>query len=373
VSLSSSALLPAPAVIIRTSDRALFKRCRRKWHFGSALQRNRTISQPPSYFWFGTVGHFALEDYHGYNKYGHPVEAAKGALKAMKVASKKNNYELPDDYQEQFELLCGVLEHYLTWNAGRELYKTYWYNKQPQLEVKARIPIPIKPAILQLAGYSKAYYEVTFDRIVESLDDGELWVQDYKFFKQFNTEHLDYDSQASSYTWGASCLYPKPIAGFMYLQFRKVVPELPERTSKGQITTNMQVLAGRTTHSLYREAVIDMYGDVSLAPPQYKRVLGELAILEHEDGDAFIKRTKTTRTPEQIANEGQKILMELPDMLSPRLALYPNPTKDCHWECEFRDICQMVERNEDWEFELEQQTIDRSEENLSWRKFVDPR
>jgi len=30
-------------------------------------------------------------------------------------------------------------------------------------------------------------------------------------------------------------------------------------------------------------------------------------------------------------------------------ALYPNPTKDCSWDCDFKDICSMVDEGDDWQ------------------------
>lgn len=357
--------------VIRTSDRGTFKRCRRKWAFQSGHRMNRAPAQRENYFWIGTVGHFAMEDYHGYNHYGHPVEAAKACYEAFKRANKatKNKEQLPDDHSDQMQLLIGILDHYLLWLKNRDTFQTYWVDGKPQVEVKAWIPLPIPEEILAAYGYDEVHYEVTLDRVVYD-EYGRYWVLDYKFLKQFQTMHLDYDQQASAYIWAANTLYDKFIEGFIVQQFRKAVPIPPPRGSKGTITTNLQTLKSTTTYELYREALKDMYGSVRKAPIQYGRVLGELAAMEGEDRNEFIRRDKTVRNQAQIEATGTKIVLEAIDMLNPDLPLYPNETKDCYWDCSFRDICQMMDREDHWQDVLEETTIDRKEETESWRKYL---
>ncbi len=61
-------------------------------------------------------------------------------------------------------------------------------------------------------------------------------------------------------------------------------------------------------------------------------------------------------------------------MCNPNLPLYPNPTKDCSWDCNFRDICIMVDRDDDWEYALQDTTVQRddnqAEEIKSWRQLL---
>ena len=117
--------------LLRTSDRGAFKRCRRKWGWQSQLRQNLTQKNTPSYFWIGTGGHFALEDYHGHNRFQHPVEAFRAYLAACKVCQKKTKRGLPDDWAEQTAMCEGILENYLMWASTRDTYQTVWLDGVP--------------------------------------------------------------------------------------------------------------------------------------------------------------------------------------------------------------------------------------------------
>lgn len=351
----------ARKAIIRTSDRSSFKRCRRKWAWHSGLRHNLQVKDTPSYFWLGTGGHFALEDYHGYNHYGHPCEAFNAYVEACKKYNNKHGFGLPEDWEEQTTLGQGILEYYLIWLQQREHHETVWIDDEPQVEIKCEIPLPV-PAP---PGYDEVVYQLTLDRLVEI--DGEYWITDYKFYKNFKQGSLAYDQQMSAYIWGASTIYDKPIAGAILHEFRKAVPKEPRILSSGKLSTASKQ---GTTHRMYRESLVRMYGEVDKAPKDCIRCLNDLAARETEDRDDFIKRTKTRRTVFQMQAEGTKILMEAEDMCNPNLPLYPNPTRDCSWDCSLQDVCLMIDRDDDWESTLQDLTVGREEEFDIWRKHI---
>ena len=349
--------MPRTAVI-RTSDRASFKRCRRKWTWGSHLRRNLRLRDTPPYFWIGTGGHFALEDHHGHNKFGHPVEAFLAYVTACKEFQRKNGFGLPDDWEEQTTLAQGILEYYLIWIQQREQHKTVWIDGEPQVEIRGEIPLDIPPP----PGYDRVVYQFTLDRLVEI--DGEYWITDYKFHKAFNAGNLDMDQQMSAYIWGAAAVFDKPIAGAIYHEFKKTIPKEPKILSTGKLSHSTKQT---TTHRLYREALVNMYGDVEKAPIQNVRCLNEMAMMESAERDPYIKRTRTKRNIPQLQAEGTKIMMEAADMCNPDLPLYPNPTRDCSWDCSLQDICLMIDRDDDWESLLEELTIQDMEDHDQWR------
>ena len=63
-------------------------------------------------------------------------------------------------------------------------------------------------------------------------------------------------------------------------------------------------------------------------------------------------------------------MMELEDILNPNLPLYINQTKDCDWDCAIRDICVMIERDDDWESLLNELMVSRDEEPEDWRQYL---
>ncbi len=348
-------------VIIRTSDRSSFKRCRRKWGWHSGLRSNLESRDSPSYFWIGTGGHFALEDYHGYNHFGHPVEAFNAYVAACKRFHQKHKHGLPDDWKDQTELAQGILEHYLVWLQNREAHKTVWLDGVPQVEIKCEIPLPIPPP----QGFDEVVYQLTLDRLVEI--EGEYWITDYKFYKQFAQGLLEFDQQMGAYIWGAQTIFDKPIAGAIFHEFVKKIPNDPRILASGKLSS---AESQGTTHYVYREALVNMYGSVDKAPKLNVRCLNDLAAQESPDRDNFIKRTKTRRTLTQQQAQGSLILLEAVDMLDPDLPLYPNPTRDCSWDCTLQDICLMIDRDDDWKPLLNDLTIQHTEESHSWRDHL---
>lgn len=352
--------------VIRTSDRKQFKRCRRHWGLSSGLRHNRTPIEQPSYFWLGTGGHFALEDYHGYNHYGHPVEAFRAYVKAQEIhCQKSRTRNIPDDYEEQAALCEAILDYYLTWLRHREPLQTYWVNGEPQVEVKVQVEIPLDllPPEVQEWGYNRVLYDATLDKVVEI--DGELWIVDYKFFQQFQQYNtLDFDQQISAYIWAASTIYDRPIAGAILHQFLKKIPNPPRILKNGSLSSAKNQ---GTTYYQYRDALIEIYGELEKAPSTHISCLNDLAAQENEDRDAYIWRAYTRRNQFQQEATGEKIIMEIGEMLNPNLPLYPNETKDCSWDCGMREICLMMDSGDDWKNTLEITTVNRTEEEESWR------
>lgn len=353
--------------IIRTSDRQLFKRCRRKWGWNSGLRQNLTIKDTPSYFWLGSGGHFAMEDWHGYNHYQHPVEAFRAYVDACRTHNTKHGFGLPDDWEEQTTLGEGILEYYLIWSKQRDTYKTVWIDGEPQVETKCQIPLTefLDTDLLEESGYDEVVYQLTLDRLVEI--DGEYWILDWKFYKQFGQGSLEYDQQMSAYIWGAQTVFDKPIAGAILHEFRKTLANAPRILSNGKLSTAEKQ---GTTHRMYREDLIKVYGSVERASHKHVQCLNDLLARETEDRDDFIRRAKTRRNKYQQQAEGTKILMEVADMINPNLPLYTNATRDCQWDCQMQDICLMIDRDDDWQDQLKDTTTQRVQEQDGWRQYL---
>ncbi|KKK74154.1 hypothetical protein LCGC14_2886630, partial [marine sediment metagenome] len=178
---------------------------------------------------------------------------------------------------------------------------------------------------------------------------------------------LEYDQQMSAYIWGAATIFEKPIAGAILHEFLKKLAQPPRVLGTGKISTAEKQ---GTTHRLYREALIEVYGNVQKATHKHRDRLNDLAARETEDRDDFIKRAKTRRTPLQQQAEGTKILMEIEDMINPNLPLYTNATRDCNWDCALQDICLMIDRDDDWAHQLNDITAQRDEEFDQWRQHL---
>lgn len=324
----------------------------------SGLESNEPILP----LWIGTGFHYALEDYHGYKHFNSATAAFLGFVEACK---RTRGMSLPEDYEDGTELACAMLEYYdQYWLAQRYDYPTYVIDGIPQVEVTFKIKLPFDARSLGYP-YDEVYYEGTFDRVATD-EHGGIWIVEYKTAKSFTEFHFPTDQQCSSYCWAGEVVFERPIEGVIYQQHRKVIPDLPRVLSNGKISTASNMI---TCHPLYREALINLYGVVEKAPNANIKYLNALAAAEDEDRDVYIRRDIVTRNAHQLAAEGAKILMECEDILNPNLALYPNPTRECHF-CPFVNPCISLDDGGDCEAELAEITKQRGEDYNPWRPQI---
>jgi hypothetical protein len=304
-----------------------------------------------------------MEDYHGYKKF----PTARDAFLAYCTATQQSGVELPPDIKELTTLGIGMCDYYEQWLSTRDAGQTLVIAGVPQVEVRFQIEIPMDPALLAHYGYDRCVYTGTIDRVI--LDEYDrIWPTDYKTAKTIQTAHLDTDPQVTAYCWAASQIYDYPVAGFNYQQHKKAVPHEPEfvkSLKQFSVAKNQN-----TTHSLYRAALVNLYGKVENAPKVNIQYLNTLVEQETLRADKIIRRDFIERNTDQILNEGWKIMAEATEILNPDLPLYPNPTRDCSWDCDYRAACINLDDGGDWAYELELNTIDRSDEDLSWRKHL---
>lgn len=331
------------------------------------MRGNLEIQSPPIYFWTGRAFHFGMEDYYGYNRYGRPSLAVQAYVEGHRRAPRLS---LPDGWEDEIELLTAMLDYYVdVWQVGRPEQKTFYWDGKPQVEVRFEIDLTpfINPDILERSGYTKVIYRGTMDRVVIDSYD-RLFIVDYKTTKNFDRPHFPTDQQITAYMWACTCLYPGyEVAGFIYQQHRKIIPEEPKLLAKGRLSANKQQV---TSYAIYYKALKQLYGDVSRAPAENINCLNHFALAESTDHDAFIRRDWVYRNEHQLQAEGTKILLELEDMLNPDLPLYPNPTSDCSWDCQLVDACVSMDDGSDWESSLSELTKPFKQEDEAWRQYL---
>lgn len=346
-------------IYIRTSERLLFRRCRRLWGWNSPLKMNLEVKSRPDYFWFGTGMHYALEDYHGVNTYGHPSRAFLAYVKATQEIG-----EAPDTWMELSRLGYDMMAYYADYwlkARGRDPLATFVHNGIPQTEVRFEIELPIRGPQGQ-----RVVYRGMVDRMHEDEED-QLWVVEYKSAKAFRMQHFDTDDQITAYCWAMQAVYGRPIAGVIYQQHKKDIPHPPKILSTGKVSTNKQM---NTSYALYRATLIEVYGSPSSFPGDNLRFLNSLVTQEEDDADPFIRRDKIYRNQHQIAAQGEKILLEIEDMLREQLPLYPNPSKDCTWLCPLESVCVAMDDGSDWEGLLNSMVSNREEVSDKWRHHL---
>lgn len=355
--------------IIRTSDRIQFRNCRRRWGWQSHLRNNLTSKENAGPLWFGSGMHYALEDFHTFNHYGHPAKA----FEAYVHATRKNTsvIPLPADWDDLRILGHGMMYYYGDyWLRNRPRLRTFQFKGQYQVEVNAHIEIPrnqLPPHVQE--NYDRVIYSVTLDRVVED-DDNLLWIVEYKSAKKMETKHLPTDPQVNAYCWAGQMLYGRPISGVIYQQHRKTLPDIPRILANGTISLSK---SQATTHSLYRAQVVKLCGpDFQRWPAAYVDMVNYFAAQESPYHDDFIRRDKVHRNEHTAQAEGQKILFELDEMLNLDTPLYPNAHRfQCGW-CPFMNACIAIDDGGDWEFELKHFFQPRATASETWRRWLPP-
>lgn len=411
---------------VRTSGRRVFRRCLRKWGFQSSMRMNlqRKGTETNIHFWFGSAIHFALEDYFGENRFGDPIRAFQAYYAAFPA------YDRPEGADTHYYLGIGMLEYFKEWYPKHNEahgFQTIWLDKdnkevepgtegaRPLVENSFMLDLGLKVWIsedteeivkvredqvhydeaLQKHYTLNTYFEKvdsvwdekriylvqvpvnyhgTLDRLVKDRL-GRWWIMDWKTAKGADTNKLDTDDQISAYMWAAEQWFGHPIHGFVYVQLTKDLAKPPKRLANGALSLDKKQ---KTTYDLFRTEVIKDYTDVRKAPIKVIDFLNHLSDLETPEGNRFIRWDLVTRSQAQKVSTYHHIIAEVKMMIDPDLYLFPNPTRDCIWDCNFREACLMMERGETKQVELwidadfeprpreEDGNIDEWRKNIPW-------
>ena len=338
---------------ISTSDRIAFKRCRRKWDFSSSLRKRVVPANQPTNvnLWFGTGFHFALEDYHGYNIFKDPCKALDAYYNAFE------SHELPEGAKDKIELGKRMFAHYLNWDKlYQNQYETVWLEKAPLVEQNFYLELI---ELTESVGVP-VYYKGTIDRLVIDAS-GNYWIQDYKTTAQMDTSKLLLDPQISAYIWATEQYYQVEVEGVIYTQFAKKAPEPPQELKKGGFSKSK---AQSTTFYLYRDTLLKAYDKI---PEEYTDILNHLDRQITDEGDQYIRTDKVVRNRQSKESTYRHIVAEAKEMLDPELNTYPNPTRDCSWDCPYMPLCLLMDEGGDWEYQLENFYKPKDDARDAWK------
>ncbi len=326
---------------VHTSDLNADRRCRRKAYLGSYMWQNlaRESERQNDKLWFGSGMHFVMEYYHGYDM--DPQYVYDSYQKAWPEPKR------PDNWEDLAELAAGMIHYYTTiWLPGREFFPIARKSDgTPMVEIKFEVPIkhPITGEIL-------AIYEGQFDGIVTDTHS-RLWVLEYKTAKQFIKGHLDMDFQMTAYTWAAKHMYEKDFEGCLYVQMHKSFPKDPLVLKTGGLSLNKNQ---RTSYRRYSAALKTYYEErlgTKIPMERYHEYLEYLKEEETPDADKFVRRDFVYRNETELASWEEQAGYQVLEMLSRTTSGYffPNPTRDCSWDCDFQTACLAMNDGSDYE------------------------
>ena len=330
------------AYVIRSSDRKMFKCCRRAWDLGSRSRQNYEPLQPTQAFDFDKAMHEALALYYfpGMWEWNREVVipmVLEGFIRSMREQRdrclKRRAFSAEEEqaWNEHLEIGESILVHYSEWAPATDRFEPI--RVAPDFEVN--IPDPTLPGQDLVAPGSTPVvpirYRGRFDALAMDGHDA-YWIIEHRIgeaFADLDLLLLDEQSVAACWAWQIFCPGMR-IAGVIYNELRKAVPvrlgatALPARS----VLTQQGALKRRTLpaqlRGLYRKAVQE---------PE-KRI--------EQQGNEFFRRTQIARSQNELESAGRQIALEVFEIADPQLRLYPNPVWENCSRCDYRQPCKAM-------------------------------
>jgi CRISPR/Cas system-associated exonuclease Cas4 (RecB family) len=219
------------------SDVGSYLRCRRQWWWGSHLGCNLEAKVPRSYFTYGRVVHYGLDQMYQHDQ--DPVEAmykwAEQEVKALATRLGILPEQLADEYVDLFAKIAKVLRHYQLWIDYSQVDEeiSSWLAHEQEFV----IPLYRSPGV-RASGVLK--YAGRMDGVVTLRGYGDIpWVHEVKTarsIKPGSLEYLTHDLQASMYIRACQQLYGS-CGGVYYTFIRKKPPADPRVLKSGGLSS----------------------------------------------------------------------------------------------------------------------------------------
>lgn len=363
---------------LHTSERRSFRSCRRRWNWLYRDYYYPLVTPKP--LEFGVAMHEAWQVWYDPEFWDHPdhdiVQAELAKVTFNKVVKEQlANYRKLNGEPDPEKLA----DYYARTKLGLEMIEYYTQKVSPIIDVGFK-PVAVEiPFEVSLGLWCKCescwtkaniYYKsigrsneniifnglpVTYGGRIDmvALDEhGRLWIFDWKTTERIMDEdaeaaHLQLDDQITSYCWALWTL-GRPVAGFVYHEQRKAVPQPPQRLSrsyKGRLYSTSK--ASPTTYSLFKQTIFENDRN-ALEAGLYEDYLKWL----REEGIKFYQRHQIHRNHHEIQNAGKYIKLEAMDIIgSPRI--YPQAGRFSCNTCAYRQPCLGVNMGEDYQYTLD--------------------
>jgi hypothetical protein len=385
--------IPAKTEVIpiHASDRATFKRCRRRWDWSSPMRNNLVsradLSGVVLPLWFGSGVHWALAQYYNPTLQRDPVESfiywyelvmhggyvpyEHQELLEITYDRKPLRREsaewwqvrgladiLPTSDLEPFEehrlLGIGMLEYYRDYAARNDNFAVICEEHTFSIPVLADDGRPVYHIDPRDDEEKQVHLRGTQDAIIQDLETGQFGILEHKTAVRIDEDYhrkLEKDEQCTTYMYAAELeakLYDleyENISFVLYNALRKTYPKPPTELKSGIFSTNRQTES--TTPELLEQFIRDRGLEVVVESDE--KLQAYVSYVAEVGDSQFIERTPVRRNRAEIESCGHRIFMEVQDMLSNPL-IYPNPTGDYTClNCQFRAPCIAADDGGDYE------------------------
>lgn len=331
--------------MLRTSERISFRRCPQRWWWGWR-EGLKPQGPPNDKLWFGAGIHLALALwYKPGQKRGIDPRVTWRKFVGEDIAFIRtefgDKYD-PMKYEEAGtfgeDLLTNYLDHY-----GND---RTWHVLAPEQQFEIIVRDETGKPVVRLFG--------TFDGVYRDLDDGCLKLMEHKTAAQIYTGHLALDDQGGTYLTVANSV----LRSQGLIKPRENITEITynflRKGKKDDRPVNADGMAtNKPTKAHYLAALPDISPGVKLeilAEHAKQRGLVVLGDVSKDQPTPLFRREPVTRTRAEQRSQLERIAAEVRAMNAYRrgtLDLYKNPTKDCSWDCEFYNMCELDEGNPD--------------------------
>ena len=318
------------AYLIRSSDRELFKRCRRAWDFGSSARQNLEPLRPRRVFDFDRAVHDALAVYYfpGMWEWDRAIVlplAIDGFLKSMQkqrdryVEHQKLSVEQEQDWDRHLELGAELLNRYFQWAPAVDRFSPI----RVETRFEVNVPDPLNPGQDLVAPEGiPIRYQGRIDLLAVDGSDA-YWLVKHRVVekKWSDIDQLLLDQQSVSYCWAWEHFFlGMKIAGVIYNEIRRDVSGKTDmQTDTGRAVAGAEPVAGHRR----------MYAQPVREPEQVIK----------QQGNEFFRRTQVPRSRKELKNIGRQLALEILDMTDQGVRLYPNPSRENCAGCDYVAPC----------------------------------
>jgi CRISPR/Cas system-associated exonuclease Cas4 (RecB family) len=318
-------------MIIHNSGIKAFKECRRKWY----LRENYKPIKINDNLFLGSGIHYSLEKYYAEGQHLQEafLEWFDKQLQELEIWE-----EQMDMLNEKKELGLGMLKHYKIFSDNND---SDYFEKVIDTEIDFEIPVR------NLKGNkTNCKYAGTVDGL--AVDEfGMYWLLEHKTASRIDTTHLPLDEQVVRYIWAMQEKLGIEISGVIYNILLKKTPTEPRVLKSGALSKAKNI---KTTFDAYVNSLITHYGGIEKVPfAEYNDILTDLRSRDNE----FFKRVKVEKTQHEIQDIAKRTYLEYKEMSNPQLRMFPSPTRQCNWKCDFREVCIAMNQGLDYEYMLE--------------------
>lgn len=303
-------------LMIRTSERMVFKRCRQRWHWAYVEGRKPKDASPA--LRFGTLVHEALAAYYIPGKKRGPLPAKTFKRLYKEETAQSFSFGMRQENQEWIdagELGIAMLTAYVN-----------EYGDDDELEIIAP-EFPFEVDISDGSGNYLITYVGIFDAVYRNRRTKQIGLLEHKTAKTIGTDHLVLDEQAGSYWLFAPYVLRKrgylqgnqDLDMILYNFLRKALPD-DRPVNEAGLSLNKDGTVSKVQPQAY-----------FLRHPVYR---GE------DDRTVILERIRAEAREVRMTRRGQ-------------LAVYKNPTRDCAWDCPFFGACELHETGSDYEAEFD--------------------